>query len=85
MLEHIHVDMTPEAFLDALDAASEASDRDLVSSLAAIAFHRRNLHWQAAVRHVDNFIIAARNGDADLQNTCQDAFMRLVPTIRNGG
>lgn len=82
-LVEVTVDLSPEMFLDALDAAAEQQDREAMSALAKVAFERRNLLWQAAVRHADNYIVAVRQGNAGLQESCQNAFMALVPKIRN--
>lgn len=75
-------DLTGETFLDAIEAACEARDRSAMARLSAIAFERRNVKWQAACRHADNYIVAGQRGNADLQETCQAAFLRLVPDIR---
>lgn len=81
-MEKLHVKMSGENFLDAIDTASEALDREAMRKLEAIAFARRDPKWQAAVRHADNFIIACQRGNKDLQETCQAAFLKLVPEIR---
>lgn len=75
--------LTGESFLDALDKAADALDRNEVADLAKVAFARKNLRWQAAARHADNYIIAIQRGNADLQETCIAAFEKLVPMIRD--
>jgi hypothetical protein len=77
-------DFTGESFLDALDQAADARDRSKVAKLAVVAFERKDLRWQAAARHADNYIVALQRGNKALQETCLDAFAKLVPLIRAG-
>lgn len=81
-METMHVNLTGENFLDAIEAACEALDRDAMSRLGAVAFARRDVTWQTAVRHADNFIVATKQGNAVLAESCAENFRKLVPAIR---
>lgn len=74
--------LSGEAFLDAIEAACADGDRSAMTRLSKIAFAKRDVKWQAACRHADNYIVATQRGNQELQETCQAAFMRLVPDIR---
>lgn len=76
-------DMSGEAFLDALDAAAEALDRAAMRALSNIAVAKRNIKWQAAARHADNYVVAVQRGEKVLQDICQREFIKLVQDIRN--
>jgi hypothetical protein len=81
-VETMHAEMSGEQFLDACEAAVEAQDRSAVARLSTLAFAKRNVKWQAAIRHVDNYLIAVQQGNEDLQELCQKALSKLVPDIR---
>lgn len=81
-MDKLNANLSGEAFLDAIEAACEARDREAMARLSQLALSRKNLKWQAAARHADNFIVALQRDNAELQETCQAAFLRLVPDIR---
>lgn len=81
-METMHVGMSGEQFLDAIDAAANDLDRDAMRRLEAVAFARRDVSWQAAVRHADNYIVAMRAGNDALAEVCAESFRKLVPAIR---
>ncbi len=82
MFDKLHVQMSAETFLDAIDAAVEAQDRAALAALGKVAFYRRNLSWQAAVRHADNFVVACLTGNETLREACEINARALVPAIR---
>lgn len=73
---------TGESFLDALDKAADEQDRRKVALLSDVAFDARDIHWQSAARHADNYIVAVQRGNKELQESCLAAFTKLVPLIR---
>jgi predicted dithiol-disulfide oxidoreductase (DUF899 family) len=81
-METLYVNMSGEQFLDAIDAAANDLDRDALRRIEAVAFARRDLTWQAAARHADNYIVATKQGNAALAEVCAESFRKLVPAIR---
>lgn len=83
--DKFHINMSGEHFLDALDAAVTSGDRSIVSALSSLAFAKRNILWQAAARHADNYLVAEKMGNIQMRESIQKQFMDLVPKIRASG
>lgn len=79
--EPLCIQMSGESFIEALDVGVEANDREFIAELAMIAFVRRNIHWQAAARHADNYIIFARQGNVTLRDMSHAAFLKAAFAI----
>lgn len=77
-------EFSPEHFLDAVDMACKNKDRAAMAELSKLAFKRKSLVLQSAVRQADTFIIACMHGNLDLQEASRQAFYRLMPKIRAG-
>lgn len=81
--DRLHINMSGELFLDALDSAVTAGDRSAISDLAVLAFANKNILWQAAARHADNYLILDKMGNACMRDSVQKQFMDLIPRIRD--